>query len=634
MLDPRVYHILSMLLLIACGLITNSKLHADETGAGNSGKGASSDLSSQIVELKNELLKNPENAESRYVLGVLNLQLGAAVAAEKEFRRAQQYGWSRQLVLPLLGEAMLPQRKYQQILDSITIDSAYPSSINAQILGIRGQAELGLNRLFSAEKSIHAGIAADPDALAVLLGRLGVYQEKNDAEAFEAAMAQALTLYPGEPQLLLWRGLRALTHKQLGDAESYFKRVIDLAPSDLSTRWERQARLWLVQVYIRVSEFAKAEGQIGHLLKLDPDSSLANYLGALVAFDKDDYDLARNRLVKVLDQHPGMSSGRLMLGVTSYAQGSYEQAAYELSSYLASNPEDSWSQELLVKSYLQLKDFKRAGVVVEGWASRDQENSRLAELVALNALYSDKPKLAIRKLQTVVRKEISHRVLLVSAHLVAGETGQALEAVATLSEDVSFKDKYSVVLDLLQRRAWPAALDVLQQLPKNLVGAVWTISLAGSLQAIEGHKEEATALFKKAFSLHAIGGGAVVISSPANLLPNQSQSEVLAEYPAELHGIYRRVGSWEEITNGIGANSPYTYSLWAETPFSQWMRDDGVFAVSLEGSEGTGEAHDADGLGHLIEQPIVLLDSKLPPFSVLAALIVIIGLRIVSGMRK
>jgi len=52
------------------------------------------------------------------------------------------------------------------------------------------------------------------------------------------------------------------------------------------------------------------------------------------------------------------------------------------------------------------------------------------------------------------------------------------------------------------------------------------------------------------------------------------------------------------------------------------------------GSEGTDEQLAGDGLGHLIEKPVVLLDSKLPPFMVLVALFVIIGLRIVSGMRK
>ena len=635
MLDAaRAFQHLRVLLVLLCALFAVA--HAeDRKKVASSSRHTTSNLSSQISDLKDELIENPENAEARYNLGVLNLQLGSAIAAEKEFRRAQQYGLSSQLVLPLLGEAMLPQQKYLQVLDDISVDATYPKSINAQILGIRGQAELGLNELLSAEETLQAGAAADPDARAVLLGRLGVYQEKKDYEAFKTTMTRALVHYPENQQLLLWQGLSALTDDKVREAEAIFQRVIDHEPADLSTRWERQARFWLVQAYIRMSEFDKAEKHIKRLLKLDLGNSLTHYLGAIVAFEKGAYDLARNRLVKVLDRHPEMPSGRLLLGVTYYAQGNYEQAAYEISSYLVLNSKDSWAQELLIKSYLQLNDFDRASAAIEGWTSRDAENIELAELISLNALYSGKPERAIRYLKAVESKQTSQQILLVSAYLAAGEADQLSAALAALSENTSVDKAYSVIIDSLMDKQWSAALDGLQQLPTNLADTVPALSLLGSLQVLQGDKKAAISLFKKGFMLQALGEeGLEAISRPADTLPNQSQSEALAKFPAELHGVYRRVGSWEEITNGIGANSPYTYSLWAENPFSQWMRDEGVFAVSLVVSEGTDEQLAGDGLGHLIEKPVVLLDSKLPPFMVLVALFVIIGLRIVSGMRK
>lgn len=592
-------------------------------------------LSSSMAELKGELEKHPQNAEARYLLGKLNLQLGAAIAAEKEFRRALEYGWSRQAVLPLLGEALLPQRKFQQVLDEITVENTFPDQVKAQLLGVRGQAELGLNRPQSAEKSLQAGFAADPDSAAVLLGLLGIQQAKGDAGHFATLMARALERHPENRQLLLWQGLKALTQDQFPEAESILRRVIDLEPGDLSTRWARQARLWLVQVYIHMNELGQADNHIRRLLASDPDSALANYLGAIVAFEQGSYNLARNRLLKVMDRHAGLRSARLLQGASFYAQGSYEQAARNISKYLVSSPRDSWAHKLLVKTYLRLGEFEQAGMALQTWSRRVKADKDMTQLLALNRLQSDKPRLAIQLLEEAGSKDTHIRRLLVSAYMMAAETGLALEEGKVLISNASAPEGYPGVLELLRNKDWDAALGLLHQAAKNPADAVWALSLAGGIQAHEGARKEGSNSFRKAMMVYAFGEeDSVELSNPAGLLPDESQSNTLGGYSGpDLQGIYRRVGSWEEITNGIGANSPYTYSLYAENPFSQWMRDDGVFSVSLVSSDDE-TLPEEEGEYRLIELPVVLLDSRLPPLAVLFALLVIIGLRLIVGMRK
>ena len=56
---------------------------------------AKGDIKAAGIELKNALQKDPGNAEARLLLGELYLKLGNGLAAEKEFRRAQELGTIR-----------------------------------------------------------------------------------------------------------------------------------------------------------------------------------------------------------------------------------------------------------------------------------------------------------------------------------------------------------------------------------------------------------------------------------------------------------------------------------------------------------------------------------------------------------
>ena len=49
-----------------------------------------------IIELKNALLKKPESTEARWLLGQIYLEQAAVESAEKEFRRAVEFGLSQE----------------------------------------------------------------------------------------------------------------------------------------------------------------------------------------------------------------------------------------------------------------------------------------------------------------------------------------------------------------------------------------------------------------------------------------------------------------------------------------------------------------------------------------------------------
>ena len=72
---------------------------------------AKGDHNAAIIQLKNVLQKQPENGEARLMLGRSALIVGDAPTAEKEFRKALEYGQPQAIVVPLLADGDAPERR-------------------------------------------------------------------------------------------------------------------------------------------------------------------------------------------------------------------------------------------------------------------------------------------------------------------------------------------------------------------------------------------------------------------------------------------------------------------------------------------------------------------------------------------
>ncbi|MDQ6680528.1 MAG: PEP-CTERM system TPR-repeat protein PrsT, partial [Pseudomonadota bacterium] len=157
--------------LIACGeekpeaLIKSAKSYIEK-----------SDDRAAVIQLKSALQQNPRSAEARFLLGRTMLDIGDAVSAEIELRKALDLRYPDAAVLPVLARALLLAGKHQKIVES------YSSSVLAEPI---------------ATADLKTSVAT-------------AYAAQGDREKAEVAVNSALSTVPGyAPALLLSARLKA-----------------------------------------------------------------------------------------------------------------------------------------------------------------------------------------------------------------------------------------------------------------------------------------------------------------------------------------------------------------------------------------------------------------------------------------
>ena len=113
------------LTLLACG---NPEMDAQKQVLAAKTHLAGNNIREAALELKNALQGNPDNAEARYLLGQLNLDVGDMAGAQKEFRRAASAGWDEAQARIGLARALIYSNDFQKMIDEVEIKDSYPAS--------------------------------------------------------------------------------------------------------------------------------------------------------------------------------------------------------------------------------------------------------------------------------------------------------------------------------------------------------------------------------------------------------------------------------------------------------------------------------------------------------------------------
>src|SRR5262249_54965936 len=99
------------------------------------------DVKTALIQLKNAVQADPDNAVARFELGRLQLRLGDYLSAEKELLAARDRNHPEAEVAIPLAETYLRQQKYDLLLREIP-EGTRPDAIEAEVRLNRGLAQI------------------------------------------------------------------------------------------------------------------------------------------------------------------------------------------------------------------------------------------------------------------------------------------------------------------------------------------------------------------------------------------------------------------------------------------------------------------------------------------------------------
>jgi putative PEP-CTERM system TPR-repeat lipoprotein len=438
----------------------------------------SRDINAATLELKNILRSNANNAEARYLLGVISLTQGDMKSAQKEMRRAMDAGWNEAVVQLALAEIMYRQGYFQKVIDDVPIKDKYPDRVKADLIGLWALSEAGLGKWDDAEQTIKTGdaITGAGDSLWLLQSKIRLQIYNKALPAVSQILRHALEVHPDSQDLWLISAGLAEEDGELEKAKEALQKVINLDPPNNVTAWGRQARLAQAQIWLQQDDFVKAESAIAPVLMAYPGDPLANYFAALAAFKQGKDELTEERLLAALKVMPEHHPSLLLFGALDYTRGDYVKAAYYLEKASAIQPEDVAAQILLGRTYLMLEQYDEAENRLKYASSKVDDNAELLALVGLSRFRGGDKQAGILELEKAAAAapgNIAIRNELAQAYMSAGETGSAIKELESMleAEDQPHRTEAMLILAYVRageyNRALEHAVNLSKQIPDN-----------------------------------------------------------------------------------------------------------------------------------------------------------------------
>lgn len=531
----------------------------------------SGEFSATIIELKNALRKDPQNTAARISLGQTYLRLSDLLSAEKELRRALEFGADPSEALEPLARSLLLQAKYQQVLEEIWPDGL-AAGAGADVYVARGRAYAGLNQPEKAQEAFQQALQIVPQHLNALLETARLAIKRNETAGAHQALRRIRTLSPENLEAAALQGDLYLKTGQYAEAAEQYRAVMAQLPGHILTK------VALAEAYFHQGLEDDAAKLLDEALQQAPGNFDANYLKAAIAMKTKDYGTALKRAKRALVSNNSHVPSLVIVGSAAFALEQPELAEFNLNKVVALHPDHKVANKLLSA----LRE-RRATISQDGRAPRqaDQSFARLIDDSADPALVAsaiDTTILVRQALRSGLAYLAEHRRSTGSRDTVAQEADELADARQLLTSD--------------------GAEDAFKQLKIRLAeapGSLPTRALLGEAYLRRGQAEEAYRLVETELIQQAENRAILTIEAIASLATNRPDAARLAlrslddpERPtAEVH--YLLALAYNQLGNVAAYDERLNRSLAVSPQYAPAISERARFALAqthLDQAEG------------------------------------------------
>lgn len=314
---------------------------------------AEGDRRAAIIELRNALQQEPDNAEARAFLGRLYIEAENMPSAEKELTRALELGHPREELIVDLGRALIAENRTERLLEEVRVDDAWSDTVRARVHALRGRAHAAEGDGVRAREALDRADEAQAGELQTYLGRIELAMRGGRSDMAQRLVDGAVDAYPESASA--WRAAArvAIARDDVERAESAADRAIELS--------SRPAEDYLLRARLRVGrgDLDGARADLDALGSGARDHPRVLFVHSLVAWAEQDFETACTDLREVVADAPEYVEARYFLGACHYREGELNQAESHLRwvNQRASEPRVA---RLLAAVQFDMEQFERA----------------------------------------------------------------------------------------------------------------------------------------------------------------------------------------------------------------------------------------------------------------------------------
>ena len=353
---------------------------------------AQGDLRGALMELRGAVRSRPEDGGVRLQLGQVLLQVFEPVAAEKELRAARALGVGQWVVTPLLGEALVAQGRWADVLNDVPRGGPTTVVVARDLLW-RSMAQIAQKDVFAAQTSLALAREGAPDRIEIPLIAAYVARAQGDPGGAEAAVDEVLRR---EPTLLDALLLKREMLSERGDAAGAMA-MADRAVA--AARWSPVARLVRASLLVAAEEDERARPDVSAVLARFPQYPAANYLNAVLLTRAGRFGEAGVAFEQLRPWLEGFPRAGYYQAVVAAGLGKFDAAVELAGRYHAAAPDDAEGVALLAQAELAARRADAAVVLLDGAVAGGLKSAAALDLLGAGYAAQGDAAMAVRTLR-------------------------------------------------------------------------------------------------------------------------------------------------------------------------------------------------------------------------------------------